>query len=87
VIAPWDAPEMTSWRRLPMHTLRHADPAAWMALDGRWRFQLQPTPDTVPALAAAGARRFVVVRWLTEATDPQDAARALRRAVDTAVPA
>lgn len=42
-------------------------------------------PDTVPAIAAAGATRFVVVRWLTEAADPLAAARALRRAVDDAV--
>jgi thiamine-phosphate pyrophosphorylase len=40
------------------------------------------TPATVPGLVAAGARRFVVVRWLTEATEPAAAARALRRVVD-----
>jgi thiamine-phosphate pyrophosphorylase len=39
-------------------------------------------PDTVAAMAAAGARRFVAVRWLTESTDPEGAARALRRAID-----
>ena len=43
------------------------------------------TPDTVPAMAAAGARRFVVVRWLTEAADPEHAARALREAVEAAL--
>jgi thiamine-phosphate pyrophosphorylase len=43
------------------------------------------TPETVPALARAGARRFVVVRWLTEAADPGAAARALRTAIDEAV--
>jgi thiamine-phosphate pyrophosphorylase len=43
------------------------------------------TPETVPAMAAAGAVRFVVVRWLTEASDPGDAARALRLAVDRAL--
>ena len=37
-------------------------------------------PTTVGAMLAAGARRFVVVRWLTEADDPGVAARALRRA-------
>jgi thiamine-phosphate pyrophosphorylase len=42
-------------------------------------------PDTVGAMAAAGARRFVVVRWLTEASDPEAAARALRAAIDDAV--
>jgi thiamine-phosphate pyrophosphorylase len=42
------------------------------------------TPETVPAIAAAGARRFVVVRWLTEAEDPTKHARALRDAIDRA---
>ena len=45
------------------------------------------TPHTVAAMAEAGARRFVVVRWLTEAADPRAAARALRDAVDSAVDA
>jgi thiamine-phosphate pyrophosphorylase len=40
------------------------------------------TPETVPAMASAGARRFVVVRYLTEADDPRANARALRRAID-----
>ncbi len=39
------------------------------------------TPDAVPGLVAAGARRFVVVRWLTEAADPTAAARALCDAI------
>ena len=43
------------------------------------------TPETVPAMAAAGASRFVVVRWLTEASDPEGAARALAAAVEAAV--
>jgi len=43
------------------------------------------TPDTVPRLAAAGIRHFVVVRWLTDADDPEGAARALRQAVDRAL--
>ncbi|MGH9158070.1 MAG: thiamine phosphate synthase [Acidimicrobiales bacterium] len=40
------------------------------------------TPAAVPALVTAGARRFVVVRFLTEAPDPETAARALAGAVD-----
>jgi thiamine-phosphate pyrophosphorylase len=40
------------------------------------------TPGTVGAMLGAGARRFVVVRWLTEAADPEAAARALRREID-----
>lgn len=40
------------------------------------------TPETLPAMAAAGARRFVVVRYLTEAVDAEASARALREALD-----
>ncbi len=43
------------------------------------------TPDTVFELAAAGARHFVVVRYLTEADDPRRAARLLRDAIDSAL--
>jgi thiamine-phosphate pyrophosphorylase len=42
------------------------------------------TPESVPGLAAAGARRFVVVRYLTQATEPRHAAAELRRAIDAA---
>ncbi|HZQ78285.1 MAG TPA: thiamine phosphate synthase [Acidimicrobiia bacterium] len=40
------------------------------------------SPVTLPALAAAGATRFVVVRALTEAPDPAAAAKELRRLLD-----
>jgi thiamine-phosphate pyrophosphorylase len=40
------------------------------------------TPEKIPALAAAGARHFVVVRYLTESSQPERAARALREAID-----
>jgi len=43
------------------------------------------TPETVPAMVAAGASRFVVVRWLTEAADPRAAASAVAAAIDGAV--
>jgi thiamine-phosphate pyrophosphorylase len=43
------------------------------------------TPDTVGDIAAAGAQRFVVVRWLTEAAAPSANARALRDAIDRVV--
>ncbi len=43
------------------------------------------TPSSVARVAAAGARHFVVVRWLTEAEEPREAARTLRAAVDRAV--
>jgi thiamine-phosphate pyrophosphorylase len=42
------------------------------------------TPETVGAMLATGARRVVVVRWLTEAAEPVSAARALRRLIDAA---
>jgi len=42
------------------------------------------TPASVPGMVAAGASRVVVVRWLTEASDPEAAARALRTAIDQA---
>jgi thiamine-phosphate pyrophosphorylase len=44
-------------------------------------------PEVVPALVAAGARHFVVVRWLTEADDPGAHAHALRSAIDEAIAA
>jgi thiamine-phosphate pyrophosphorylase len=43
------------------------------------------TPETLPAIAAAGARHFVVVRYLTEAEDPTKNARALSDAIDRAL--
>lgn len=42
------------------------------------------TPEAVPALVAAGARRFVVVRYLTESPDPRRAATLLRATIDAA---
>ncbi|HXR53429.1 MAG TPA: thiamine phosphate synthase, partial [Acidimicrobiales bacterium] len=43
------------------------------------------TPDTVPDLVAAGARRFVVVRWLTQSAEPEAAARAISAAIAAAI--
>ena len=42
------------------------------------------TPTTVGEMVAAGASRFVVVRWLTESDDPESAAKALAGAIDEA---
>jgi thiamine-phosphate pyrophosphorylase len=42
-------------------------------------------PETVPSLVGAGARRFVVVRYLTESTDVEGDARRLSSAVDSAL--
>ncbi len=43
------------------------------------------TAEKIPTLAAHGIRHFVVVRHLTQAADPQRAARALRDAIDRAL--
>ena len=43
------------------------------------------TPDTVGPVASAGGRRFVVVRYLTQAADPKAAAGRLREAIDKAL--
>jgi thiamine-phosphate pyrophosphorylase len=40
------------------------------------------TPETVPLLAAAGARHFVVVRYLAESDDPRRSATQLRASID-----
>lgn len=43
------------------------------------------TPERIPELAAAGVSHFVVVRYLTQASDAKTAARALRRSIDSAL--
>jgi len=43
------------------------------------------TPTRVPTLVAHGCRQFVTVRWLTQAPDPEEAARALAGAIDEAL--
>ena len=60
--------------------LRHAAATATLP----WFVTGGAAPDTVADMVAAGARRFVVVRWLTESSDPERAARALRDAIDRA---
>lgn len=40
------------------------------------------TPETVPEMASAGARRFVVVRYLTESDNPERSADRLREVID-----
>ena len=42
------------------------------------------TPETLPAMLEAGARRVVVVRYLTEAVDPAANAARLRSIIDAA---
>ena len=40
--AVWNTPEVSGWRRLPMHAVTRTG----LDLDGRWRFQLLPTPES-----------------------------------------
>ncbi|TLS46677.1 DUF4981 domain-containing protein [Streptomyces montanus] len=42
----WDAPDVSGWRRLPMHAVSRRDHGTRIALDGRWRFQLLPAPES-----------------------------------------
>ncbi|MFD9002601.1 glycoside hydrolase family 2 TIM barrel-domain containing protein [Streptomyces sp. NPDC059582] len=42
-LRPWEAPEVTSWGRLPMNAVDRR--ASALSLDGEWRFQLLPAPD------------------------------------------
>ena len=42
------------------------------------------TPDTLPGMLDAGARRFVVVRYLSESDDPAASAARLRTIIDAA---
>ncbi|WP_030936472.1 glycoside hydrolase family 2 TIM barrel-domain containing protein [Streptomyces sp. NRRL S-646] len=42
-LRPWQAPEVTSWGRLPMNAVDRRSGA--LSLDGDWRFQLLPAPD------------------------------------------
>ena len=44
-------------------------------------------PRSIGDLLDSGGTRFVAVRWLTEAEDAYEAAKALRRAIDTGRPA
>ncbi|MEV6591119.1 glycoside hydrolase family 2 TIM barrel-domain containing protein [Streptomyces acidicola] len=48
-LRPWQSPEVTSWRRLPMCAVDRREGA--LSLDGRWRFQLLPSPEAEPGPA------------------------------------
>ena len=37
VLRPWEAPEVTCWRRLPMNAVDRRERA--LSLDGPWRFE------------------------------------------------
>jgi thiamine-phosphate pyrophosphorylase len=60
------------------HAARIEPATPWFAIGG-----IDAT--TLPAVVAAGARRIVVVRAITEAADPEAAARALRDGLEAGV--
>jgi thiamine-phosphate pyrophosphorylase len=60
------------------HAARTGPSTPWFAIGG-----IDAT--TLPAIVAAGARRIVVVRAITEAPDPEAAARALRDGLEAGV--
>ncbi|MFD7433701.1 glycoside hydrolase family 2 TIM barrel-domain containing protein [Streptomyces sp. NPDC059861] len=64
-LRPWEAPEVTSWGRLPMCAVDRRHQA--VPLDGEWRFQLLPAPDS-PVGDAWGSAR-VPGAWTLQGTD------------------
>ncbi len=47
-LRPWESPELTSWRRLPMHAVDRGAGAISLD-DDHWRFQLLPAPEVPPS--------------------------------------
>ncbi|WP_367319656.1 glycoside hydrolase family 2 TIM barrel-domain containing protein [Streptomyces sp. HUAS ZL42] len=64
-LRPWEAPEVTSWGRLPMNAVDRRGGA--VRLDGDWRFQLLPAPDA--PLADVWSSSYVPGVWTLQGTD------------------
>ncbi|MES5818192.1 glycoside hydrolase family 2 TIM barrel-domain containing protein [Streptomyces sp. RG80] len=64
-LRPWEAPEVTSWGRLPMNAVDRRPGA--LPLDGDWRFQLLSAPDAPVGGAWSTAR--VPGVWTMQDTD------------------
>ncbi|TPQ23238.1 glycoside hydrolase family 2 TIM barrel-domain containing protein [Streptomyces sporangiiformans] len=60
-LRPWESPEVTSWRRLPMNAVDRRDGA--LSLDGSWHFQLVPAPG---ASSGEWTRIEVPGAWTTQ---------------------
>ncbi|MGW7822343.1 glycoside hydrolase family 2 TIM barrel-domain containing protein [Streptomyces puniciscabiei] len=66
-LRPWEAPEVTSWRRLATNAVDRR--AGALCLDGDWRFQLLPTPDA--PVGGAWSSAHVPGAWTLQDTgDP-----------------
>ncbi|RZB16814.1 DUF4981 domain-containing protein [Streptomyces sp. F001] len=64
-LRPWEAPEVTSWGRLPMCAVDRRDQA--VSLDGDWRFQLLPAPDA--PVRDTWSSSYVPGAWTLQGTD------------------
>ncbi|MEU9155185.1 glycoside hydrolase family 2 TIM barrel-domain containing protein [Streptomyces sp. NPDC048417] len=64
-VRPWEAPEVTSWGRLPMNAVDRRPGA--LSLDGEWRFQLLPAPDA--AVVGTWSTAHVPGAWTLQDTD------------------
>ncbi|MFI8237459.1 glycoside hydrolase family 2 TIM barrel-domain containing protein [Streptomyces sp. NPDC085866] len=64
-LRPWEAPEVTSWGRLPMHAVDRRRDA--VSLDGEWRFQLLPAPEA--AVRGTWSTAYVPGVWTMQDTD------------------
>ncbi|MER7837823.1 glycoside hydrolase family 2 TIM barrel-domain containing protein [Streptomyces sp. NPDC096040] len=65
-VRPWEAPEVTSWGRLPMNAVDRRPGA--LSLDGEWRFQLLPAPGAA-TVDAMWSTAFVPGVWTMQDTD------------------
>lgn len=64
-LRPWEAPEVTSWGRLPMNAVDRR--AGALKLDGDWRFQLLPAPDA--PVSDVWSSAYVPGVWTMQDTD------------------
>ncbi|MFE5917490.1 glycoside hydrolase family 2 TIM barrel-domain containing protein [Streptomyces sp. NPDC056468] len=64
-LRPWEAPEVTSWGRLPMNAVDRR--SGVLPLDGDWRFQLLSAPDA--AVGGAWSSAYVPGVWTLQGTD------------------
>ncbi|MCX5062690.1 DUF4981 domain-containing protein [Streptomyces sp. NBC_00452] len=67
-LRPWEAPEVTSWGRLPMNAVDRRDGA--LSLDGDWRFQLLPAPDA--PVGGAWSSSYVPGVWTMQTIQGAD---------------
>ncbi|SNX65183.1 beta-galactosidase [Streptomyces sp. TLI_55] len=64
-LRPWEAPEVTSWGRLPMNAVDRRSGS--LPLDGDWRFQLLPGPDA--PVGGSWSPAHVPGVWTMQGTD------------------